>query len=68
MEDIRKLFQETRQWRLQYVRTPTRPGNVIEAAACAIREKALLDAMTVLGLSNAERQRMEKLTWTFTQT
>ena len=61
MEEIKKLFEETRRWRLQYVRTPTRPGNVIEAAACAIREKALLDAMVALGLSESERKKMETI-------
>ena len=59
MEEIIKLFKDTRKRRL-YHKSRGRDGT-IEAAACAIRECALLDALTVLGLSNEERRKLEKL-------
>lgn len=57
MEEILKLFKETKKWRL-YHKSRDRDG-MIEAAACAIRECALLDALTVLGLSDEERRKLE---------
>lgn len=59
IEKILKLFKETRQWRL-YHKSRGKAGQ-IEAAACAIREIALLDALIVLGLSLEERRKLEKL-------
>jgi len=59
MEEILKLFKETRKWRL-YHKSRERDGK-IEAAACAIRECALLDALTVLGLTVEQRRKLEKI-------
>jgi hypothetical protein len=59
IEEILKLFKETRQWRL-YHKSCGKVGQ-IEAAACAIRENALLDALIVIGLSVEERRKLEKL-------
>lgn len=57
MEKIKSLFIETRKWRLAYIRN----GSQIEACASAIREKALLDALSVLGLSDIEIRKLEKM-------
>lgn len=59
MEEILKLFRETRKWRL-YHKSRGRDG-MIEAAACIVREKALLDALTVIGLSDEQRKKLEKI-------
>jgi len=59
MEAILNLFKRTRQLRL-YHKSRGRDG-MIEAAACAVRECALLDALTVLGLSNEQRKKLEKV-------
>jgi hypothetical protein len=56
MDEIKKLFQETRQWRKTYLSE----GDSLQAAACAIRERALLDALSVLGCSQDEIRRMWK--------
>lgn len=55
MEALEKLFRENRQWRL-YHKAQGAKGS-IEAAACAIREQALLDAMVVLQYITPEEAR-----------
>jgi hypothetical protein len=57
MEEVLKLFHETRQWRL-YHRSK---GQMIEAASCVVREKALLDALIVLGYPLSKIKQLEKL-------
>jgi hypothetical protein len=57
MKEITNLFQETRKWRLDY----REKGQKIEAAACAIREKALLDAMMALGMPVKDAERLRKI-------
>ena len=63
MEQIKQLFWKTRSDRLWFQQA-NRFNNgkySIEAAACAIRERALLDALLVLGLSTDEAMKMEKI-------
>lgn len=56
MEKLDQLIKETRDWRTfhrdQYLRGIKGAG--IEAAACAIRERALLDARTAI--TSTEKQ------------
>jgi hypothetical protein len=59
MDEIIKLFHETRSWRI-YHKSQGKIGQ-IEALACVVREKALLDALIVLGLSAEERRKLEKI-------
>lgn len=58
MDKILELYYENRKWRNHY--RQNLKLHTIEAAACAIRETALLDAMTVLGLPESERRKLEK--------
>jgi hypothetical protein len=58
MDKILELYKENRKWRSYY--RQNLKLHTIEAAACAIRETALLDAMSALGLSAEERRRLEK--------
>lgn len=45
MTEIVALIEQTRAWRKQH----SMNGRRIEAAACAIREKALTDALKAIG-------------------
>lgn len=41
-EHINRLLEETRRWRAEHIVA----GRQIEAMACAIRERALMDALS----------------------
>jgi hypothetical protein len=47
------LLEEVRRWRAQHVKV----GNTVEAAACAIRERALFDVAEYV--KSMERERNE---------
>lgn len=59
MNEVKALFLETRQWRT-FHRVNSARGHSIESAACAIRERALLDALLALGMSAEEVKKLDK--------
>lgn len=48
MDEIKRMIAQTQQWRLEHRGAKRK----IEAAACAIRERALRDALAVLEKEN----------------
>lgn len=58
MAAVMALYSETRRWRLHH-KARGKEGQ-IEAAACVIRERALIDAMRTMGLSSERIRELEK--------
>ena len=60
IQKIEKLFWDTRNDRLYYRSTQLK-AHQIEGAACAIREKALLEALEILGIPHERIREMWKI-------
>lgn len=57
MDKIKDLLTETRKWRAYYRSDVTR-NHMIESTACAIRERALKDALIALGMDKNEVEKL----------
>lgn len=60
LEKMRALFDESRKWRINYVqeRWYGRQEFGVDAAACAIREDAIVQCMIAAGLPREEGMKL----------